>query len=181
MLCECWESVNILADPSFSSDSSSIHKLWSQAPQLRQGLPAMAALLHWLLQHHNTSNTMQPNVHFVVFLVQQLQLLVEDAAEAAVAAGVDQPLTRRQQQLQNKKLMKLAGKQAQTQTQTQRQQGGGPSEKPQGNPGGASPASKRQQVWEAWLPAALKPQVRVVPSTHCKVYRGAPAHLQLLH
>jgi hypothetical protein len=124
----------------------------------------MAALTHWYLQHPGAfdivnPHAVKPDSDFVMLLVQQLQMLTEDAAASAAAAGVDQPLSRRQQQLQGKKQLKQGAKQAQL------QQARSSGDHLQGNQGDTLPAAAHQQVWEAWLPAALKEQVRWCTST----------------
>jgi hypothetical protein len=122
----------------------------------------MAALVHWVLQQPDGTKTVFTAPGWVKLLVWQLQLLVEDAS-AAAATKADQPLTRRQQQLQSKKQLKQGGKQA----KLQQVRGVSVQQQQQGSAGTAQPVSARQQAWEQWLPAAFVGQVGCVTAQQC--------------
>jgi hypothetical protein len=158
-LCFGWVLATQLAYPTSktttttsSSSSSSSRRAWTEEPRLRRALPAVAALLHWQLQQPQEVNPLKMhNVMLVASLTQQVQLLVESAAAAALAAaGASQPHTSSNLGLQQQPLP-WDKKQAKQSTSAQMQQDKGQ----EGVPAGPV----HRQAWELYLPQTATEQV----------------------
>jgi hypothetical protein len=162
-----------LFNPSGSSSISGFRKAWSQAPQLRRSLPAMAALKHWHLQQPDLGSSSSQTSDVIkagkvrggllASLVLQVQLLVEGAASAATAAAAGKHQVassdtgpQQQEQRQNRKKLRQEGKQSQQGSKQPQQQ----QQQQQQGEAGAGGAPAWQQAWEAQLPATAREQVR---------------------
>jgi hypothetical protein len=159
-LCLCWASAIQLAYPQTTNPSSSSsssgggsggggNHMWIDVPQLRQAVPAVAALMHWLLQQPQQVNPFKGhNEMLLAALMQQVHQLVEAAAAAATAAaaaGQGQCATSSNSEPQGNKQGKHGHK-------TQLQQGRGQA--------GVQAGLDTSQTWELYLPQAAREQVR---------------------
>jgi ADP-ribosylglycohydrolase len=134
-------------------------------PHLRQGLPAVAQLLHWHLQQQQQQQQQRRLVRIsdaeelVSTFTHQLQLLVEGAAAAALGQPLlMRPTKRPQQQVQkqpgqNKKKLKQDKKLSKQLAQQQGAKGAADELEEAAASGGSA-------GWELHLPQAARQQVR---------------------
>jgi hypothetical protein len=179
LVCGCWSHATgliytsssnstILSSSSssstiLSSSSSSIRKKWNEVPALRQGLPGIAVLQHWLWQQPASCQPTQQGGPQMAALTKQVQLEVEGIADMASSVqhfsqtrGSDAKRRQQQQQQQQD-----TGKLQEGNDQAQQEMGGGSVRQP-GVEDVEGP-STWQSIWDMWLPPGGRRQVR-----HCK-------------